>query len=249
MNNYPHLDQHAVDGMMRLVKAMRHQTRNAELELRFGVFCNGKFTAGVPHAFMDSLLTDFVANDRAANGDWDVIQDFHYTQGSDGRQVRARATYDTSTLSVTCTRCRKSKLDEVIIASNRADGIAIRAVLSEEIPVEDDVACVVVKTDLVRIRQRRRFYEGTARNWGYDLTYTWHGKNKTEAESNKELHATVYEVELDLLRGQDNFQSNQSDECIALSALLKASNLLTTDALCPSDELKLWLVPPRAPRP
>jgi hypothetical protein len=233
MDEYPHVAKAAATALADLVRRYR-STPHAELEFRFGTrSSDGKFTPGVSRKCMDTLLADMHARKDVISGDWEEGQDFIFKAPGDSRPVRARATYDVNTLTVACTRCRKMRLGEVIIGSNRADGAAVQAVFSVEEPVPDnDVPAVVVSTTMVRIRQRRCFYEGTDRttsNWVYDFTYTWQGKNKSEAEYVKEKSPPTYEVELELLAGATGYLAVSTDEHVAMSGLLKVSNMLTCD--------------------
>ena len=74
----------------------------------------------------------------------------------------------------------------------------MRVALSEETPIHSPPE--LVKPEYVRIRQRAsHLYKSTTYTLRYDLTRTWAGTSRTEAEKEQFSNAATCEVELELV--------------------------------------------------
>ena len=157
--------------------------------------------------------------------EWNEEQDFFFTLN--GTQYRTRVTYDSTTMQVKAHTIEKQNIDTQTFYVLRNDGTRhdadIRLSLKTETPVLRLQPCVT--TDMVRIKQRRRFTTSCGR-WAFDFAIIWSGPNKTSAEEAQSQKDPMFEVECELLNAAETL-AIQDDERIACSLLLKMHDLLS----------------------
>ncbi len=225
---YPNLT-FCLDETAKIVAQLR-ETPEAELEARFGVVDNetGRFKSGVPRAEIDRIIDMMQASPHlSGDEDWKEEQDFFFTLN--GSQYRSRVTYNSDTMEVNSHTIEKKNMATQTIRVLRSDNsqhdVDMRVSLKLETPVLRLQPCVT--TDLVRIKQRRRFVT-TCGRWAFDFSIIWSGKDKTTAEKVQSTCDPLFEVECELI-DSNKLLATQDDERIACSLLLKMHDLLSQD--------------------
>lgn len=224
---YPSLEQ-AIQATAPIVATLRAHP-NCELEARFGgLTAGGKFCTGVSRAMIDSVIEMMASSSHmTAEGDWNEEQDFLFS--TDSAQLRTRVSYCSETMSVSTATIEKRQAGKATFriaedsgGGDKAGPTAIRVSLKEERPVANVPACVT--SDLVRIKQRRRFTTAD-RVWAFDFGITWSGADKTEAERHQADREPMFEIECELINPAQAL-ALYDDAHIATSLLLKMQQLL-----------------------
>lgn len=224
---YPHLASTLVR-TTEMVSKLR-QCPNAELEARFGVVgADGRFRTGVSRSDIDRIIHMMQTSPHiTGDEEWKEEQDFLFTLN--GVNHRTRVSYDSQTMQVSAETIEKSVIDTNTIRVMRCDGSShdtdLRISLKTESPVFRLQSCVA--TNMVRIKQRRRFVT-TCGKWAFDFSIIWSGKDKTAAEIAQSTTEPVFEVECELIDAW-KILAMQSDERIACSLLLKMHDLLSNE--------------------
>lgn len=223
---YPFL--RCLEDTTNLIAQLR-ETPDAELEARFGVIgAKGHFSSVVSRSEIDRII-DMMQSSQYITGDdkWTEEQDFFFTLN--GVQHRTRVHYDACTMNVSAQTIEKKVLATQTVPITRSDcsrhDVDLRISLKLETPVLRLQPCV--KTDLVRIKQRRRFVT-TCGRWAFDFAIIWSGKDKTTAESAQSTCDPDFEVECELIDARQMLALHD-DERIACSILLKMHDLLSQD--------------------
>jgi len=228
-----------------------------ELEGRLGRFGPSGFDPDVGSSAFCAILVmleSFQGWSRVSQ--WEETQDVFFsttlplgTLGpeDDGRPVQVRTSVAWGTGSgaeaMEVTHVVKKKLRRVDLALQNVDvgacaigtqapGCAAfpldaRIAASLEWPVHPSALPVAVHPDLVRIKQRRRFYlpspgvEGDC--FRFDVTIVYRGKTKTEAEARQRAgDGASFEVECECLAPHAYIKSSCGDPlCLALSMVVK----------------------------
>ena len=170
---------------MTAIVARAKMTPGAELEIRFGHTCNGKFTIGVSadeFRLIHERLASNVAIERAP---WTKTRSCAY-------RSNIRVVHGALAPPV---MVRKQCIAQLLIPS-QGHGIAFKLALSEELPC-DDADAPTTPLLFIRLRDRQQFFHGSGgrRTWAYDFT-------RTQGAPNDELamHAhTVFEIELEVV--------------------------------------------------
>ena len=159
-----------------------------------------------------------------SNGNLDVV---HHTKRRIQHVDLEMRLMDLKSCSVSVTR------------DSKVSGFDIRIMASSEKKILPDLLPIAVSTDLVRIKQRRRFFltslgvEGDS--FSFDLSVVYCGRTKSEAEQNQSLQQNPrFEVEVECLRPREYLKSSGGEDImLALSLLLKCydfSSLLNQSA-------------------
>lgn len=222
---YPHLSA-VLDSTADIVAKLREQP-DAELEARFGLInSKGRFESGVTRNEIDRII-DMMQNSPHVTGDdeWKEEQDFFFTLN--GSQYRTRVNYNSDTMQVSAHTIEKKNIDTQTFRVIRPDGSGhdtdVRVSLKSEATVLRLQPCV--NTDMVRIKQRRRFVTSCGK-WAFDFSIIWSGKDKTSAEIAQSTRDPMFEVECELLDPQKTL-ATQSNDRIACSILLKMYDLIS----------------------
>ena len=223
---YPHISA-ALERTTEVVRKLREQP-DAELEARFGVInSSGKFESGVARQDIDRIIDMMQASPHVSGGDseWKEEQDFFFTLNN--TQYRTRVNYNSETMQVKAHTIEKKNIDTHTVRVVRSDGTRhdtdIRISLKSETPVLRLQPCV--STDMVRIKQRRRFTTACGK-WAFDFSIIWSGKDKTSAEYAQSTTDPMFEVECELINASEAL-AVQPDERIACSLLLKMYDLIS----------------------
>ena len=224
---YPCLNA-CLDAITEIVAQLR-DAPDAELEARFGVVGeNRRFVSGVSRAEIDRII-DMMQASSHVSGDqeWTEEQDFFFTLN--GTQYRTRVTYDSDAMKVGARTIEKKNVASRDVQIFRSDAsrhhLDMRVSLKLETPVLRLQPCV--NTDMVRIKQRRRFVTSCGR-WAFDFSIIWSGTNKTAAETAQATCDPTFEIECELIDAAQML-ATQDDARIASSLLLKMQDLLSQD--------------------
>jgi len=207
---------------------------NYELELRLGRSRGTAFVASNPeemHSKADALLTH---SSHLQSSQWRESHDFFFLDR--GLPVRSSVAFDADTLSVVTRHCRKKVVSTVDF---RVGDVSVRAALSLETPLQE-CGEATVPTTHVRIKQRRSHVLCDAEGnpyVTYDLSRTWSGRTKTEAEVRQRSNAPSHEIEVELLHNER--YAARSSAHIARSLILKAEDLVRSLA---DDESSPWML-------
>ncbi len=180
-------------------------TSHIELEARLGFWNTDKkcFQAGVDRHFMEralGMLTSFDAWSRVTP--WSEIQDFYYKDLS-GQDLRTTVLYHDQEKKVCKIHLIKKTFDRHTVLVEGTDHPDIRISLSLEQEVDSELIPQIVQTEHVRIKQRKSFYYTpcgfSEPMWVFDMTLSWSGSCKAEAEKKQYSEAPIYEIECECL--------------------------------------------------
>eukprot|EP00962_Isochrysis_galbana_P011596 scaffold3262_cov109-Isochrysis_galbana.AAC.8 len=104
------------------------------------------------------------------------------------RRVRIRSTADELRLNVHTCSCIKTRVCELVVRTDRPDGLAFKVALSTENPVPVKELGQFAETEFFRIRQTRRFTYGSSggEDWAY-TTSRWSDRAATACEQRERL--------------------------------------------------------------
>jgi hypothetical protein len=125
-----------------------------------------------------------------------------------------------------------------VTRDSRVGGFDVRVVANLERGVPSELLPIAVSTDLVRIKQRKRFFlsslgvEGEV--FSFDVSVVYSGKTKSEAERKQsQQQGPCFEVEVECLQPQEYLKSSGGEDImLALSLILKCQDF--SSALNPS---------------
>jgi hypothetical protein len=115
----------------------------------------------------------------------------------------------------------------------------LRICLNREELVPDHEIPPIVNPTLVRMKSRKSFYyksenfPATEPLWKFDITRSWTGNTKTEAEQKQKRGDTTYEVELECLNPRALMISVQHDSFYVMCSMLLKVRDLIIYAGCP----------------
>ena len=226
--NYPSLAPtiHALAQLLRSACFTNH----SEFELRLGTDNAGHFISDVGFAVHDDLLRQCSSNTSGQLVFQDWVQHVNYYFTVNGTQLRTRTIPDPSTLELHSTCIHKLRKERVEV---RCTGTPwrVRADLSVEEPVSPETLPDTVLPDRVSLVHRSSgTYQGSqdqAPSWRYDLSVTWSGRTRAEAESNQRRSDLVpeYMVELEYIGGPEAV-ARCGAEYVACSGLLKILDVI-----------------------
>ena len=185
-----------------------------EIEARLGRMEGKHFVSGVNPKYFDVLLQRLELCDAWASQDgWRESEDSTF-EDPHGRQVRQTRTCNTRECRIELSAIHKDRKASACVALARQateedspfalipTGVdAMRVSYATETPVKKESLPQLVRPLHVRIKQRRSFtlpstaLEGAA--WRFDLTRTWSGSAREEAERRQHEEPPVCEVELE----------------------------------------------------
>lgn len=223
-NRYPHLSA-SIPHVSKLV-AMLRQNPDCELEARFGVLNNRmRFETGVSREDIDRIIAMMQTSVHVyGSTGWTEEQDFFF-ESADGNLHRTRVQYTSEDMQVRPHTIKKHNYGNEtfrVMCDDQKLGIDIRVSVKMEEPILRMQTCV--KTNLVRLKQRRRFTT-TDNIWAFDFAMLWSGTTKTEAEQMQASNDPQFEIECELIDPVKALAMH-SDARIATSLLLKMCDLL-----------------------
>ena len=213
-----------------LLLAPAPRSAHLELEARLGKCDSEGFCAGVSAEFFEALVHKMdICSAWYSVTPWQEYEDviFNDVRGLAVRQTvfanRESCNLSISTqqkrhrckLTFGATTCKSCPLD-----SNVGH---VRIAVSEEIPVSKDDLPSVVMPVYVRFKQRRSYTERSSNKdsfWRYDLTKSWSGKTKQDAEQKSQGMPPVYEVEVEWVPSP-NANWNSMDKAAVVRSLIK----------------------------
>ena len=254
LQRYPHISQAALD-TAGLIKRLPQagETDNFpdgvfELEARFGKVSSDPrtpFCTGVSKEFMLqtlNLLQEFGAWQKV--GDWEEYIDYFYII-DEGPPVRTSSYADPNTHDIVTEHIRKHVRDKQdyrikpLTHQPPNNVYDIRVSLNFEEKVDAAKIPTYVTPSFVRIKSRKRFFYGHDESkeplWVYDLTRSWSGSTKEEAENKQKNDETQYEIEcecLDAVRYMADVDpqfSRQDESYVATSLLLKMARMFDVE--------------------
>lgn len=218
----------ARDALRKLMEQAR-ATPHAEVEVRFGTWDGRSFTAGVPPAVYDRLHAFLRTEGGLPETEPRETHDIFVRAPPPGAQkVRIRTKYDEQRLVTEMECCVKTRLHDVLFRTSRADGLAFKVSLSEEVPFPAERLEPVAVSYHFRIRQTRQLLygsgtaEGRPADWSYDLALTWEGRDLEEAEAAQLRGQARCELEIELV---GEYVQRHGDAHVADSLLCKALDL------------------------
>ena len=239
-----------------------------ELEGRLGKIGGTCFNPDVGSAAFCAILALLETFPRWSRiTPWEETQDIYFTAvlpsstltglDEESRPVQVRSTVRVSaTGELEVIHVVKKKLRRVDLAMQSVDvgacalgtcatGGALqpldaRIALSIEKQVPADVLPVAVSPDLVRIKQRKRFFLaslGVPKDcFSFDLTIVYQGRTKSEAEINQRRNENAsFEIECECLAPRDYLRTAGDPMCLGLSIIVKLLDFVS--ALNPSSNV------------
>ena len=195
------------------IREAKH-TEQHEIEARLGRMQDGHFISGVNQEWFNVLLQRLELCSTWSHQDaWQDSEDTTFE--SRGRQVRQSRVCNTKECRIEVRTIHKSRKACVCVplGSSRGDegqdpfhlvptGVnMMRISYSIEAPVSRQSFPEIVYPIYVRLKQRRSFVlESSAlqgASWRFDLTRTWSGKTRAEAEESQCASPPICEVELE----------------------------------------------------
>jgi hypothetical protein len=194
-----------------------------ELETRMGQIQQNKFVPGLSKPLFDRVLR-LIHSYRGWSKvtPWTEIHDFFY-DGLDNEPIRTTVMFDETQRKLHQRHIRKKKIASLDLKSHKE--IDIRIALAVEEDLDPSIIPEIVEPNLVRIKQRRSYYYTpsgmTDPAWVFDLTLTWQGSTKEEAELNQKEIDPVMEVECECLSPMLYRQHKQEDHKYVAQSLLR----------------------------
>lgn len=232
------IDDTCVEKIIPLVDNLCENLNSAELEARFGKIVDGKFIPGVTRQFMDYVLDMMQKSPYVTgNDEWTEELDVYY-KDEKNNQLRTRVNYDSELFTISTITVNKTSLNYPIDLlytpkDTKTTSFDMRISLKNE-EIVTTPPCSV-NSDLVRIKQRRRFICENL-NWAFDFSMSWSGRTRSEAEERQMNEEPKYEIECELINNQ--YAVTKTHKHIAASLLLKMIDLLPTGKLHTSSTSK-----------
>ena len=187
------------------VESSEMAASHIELEARLGFWKTDekRFETGVDRIFMEralGMLTSFDAWSRVTP--WSEMQDIYY-KAINGENLRTTILYHDQDKQVCKLHLTKKVFDRHTVLVEGSDNPDIRISLSLEQEVNADMIPQIIQPDYVRIKQRKSFYYTPLGfpepMWVFDMTLSWSGQTKAEAEKKQYSELPVYEIECECL--------------------------------------------------
>jgi len=245
-----------VERLRHLCMHERDPLVSYELEARFGVVTmtpnqqqhhnNIRFQSGVPNIVMERIMQNLASyEDWFGVREFQEMQDFVYPVHEIG-DVRTTVMYDDKhTGQLQRRHIHKDRIDSVtlkLVCNNgvmaAAGGNApylldVRVDLNREQEIRDDDPRLphLQNTSHVRIKQRRSYlYASTGAlqpTWQFDVTFSWSGQTKTQAERQQKETPPICEIECELLNPRYMLlESGRDDANVAASLLYKMADFI-----------------------
>jgi hypothetical protein len=247
LTKYPEV-YNAVQGVKDLVDEWRPDTKEGkfELEARLGKFTVSGFRPGVSFIFMEkvvSMLNTFEQWQQVT--DWVETHDHYYTLERNKPQVRTTSYFEVNPKTgrkvlrtENIRKYNKRKLDYMYVSPSTplpTDQYQydLRVALNYEESVHRAELPSILNPSLVRIKSRKRYlyksenFPSSSPIWSLDLTRSWTGKTKSEAEHKQKAGTTTYELEIECLNPKALMITPKHDHFyVACSLLLKMKDFI-----------------------
>ena len=207
---------------------------DSELEIRVGRETDsGAFRPGVSEEAFQELVDDLASyGSLKASDGWRETIDYFYETEKHGT-VRTRLTTNKADMTLHTEHCTKKMLKYSLVRSE--SGCAKVALAKETaVPVHDlPSSCVPA---FVRVKQTMSFEdvrEGAGVVWRYDLSRTWSGASRSEAEMSQHNDPPTLEVECELVDQAGVYRASRSAAHMVFEAVgeLREASLTKSTAL------------------
>lgn len=250
VHKYPQIYE-AVQSMHYVISEWTPATPQGsyELECRFGVWKGQYFQNGVSKLFVEKILSMFETFTHWGKvTDWEETHDYFYTSHDNLPMVRTTASFRTDLKTgrkrIVTDHIRKysrAKMDFQYSSVQPPDfQYDLRVCLNYEEKVSEQELPSIVNPSSVRIKSRKSFYyksedfPSSEPLWRFDITRSWNGASRSEAELKQRSGDTIFEVELECLNPKALMVSPKHDTVyVACSMLLKMKDFLSS-----ADEFK-----------
>lgn len=247
ISSQPNKAQWSVNKHSTSERGKPHETSmvnsHVELEARLGIWNENerRFVPGVSRVFMERALAMFNSYDGWTNvTQWIETQDFFYVIDSVNAKVRTTVCYESG--SIVKKHMVKTKMQQETLKINTRHDEHIRTFKSEnecpdirislslEQEIDDDKIPEMVHPTFVRIKQRKTYLyapHGFAKPvWRFDMTMSWCGDTKSDAEKTQRNEAPIYEIECECLAPTAyRLHKHEQEKYVAKSLLLKLLDL------------------------
>lgn len=246
LHKYHHIYD-AVQSVQSIVSEWKpaNERGSFELECRFGVWQGQYFENGVTKLFIEKILSMFdTFTEWKKITDWEETHDYYYANGKDtsAPMVRTTASFKvdpkTGRKSIQTQHMRKyqrAKIDFKYMGPLSDFHYDLRVGLNYEENVSEQELPSIVNPSSVRIKSRKSFYY-TSEDfpsidpiWRFDITRSWTGYSRTDAELKQRKGETTYEFELECLNPRALMVTPKHDSFyVACSMLLKMKDFMDT---------------------
>jgi len=247
LNKYPEIVE-AVQGVKELVDEWKEETGvgGYELEARLGKFTLTGFKPGVSCQFMENVIIMLKSYKKwSSETDWEETHDYYYkTDETNLPMVRTTSSFIidkvTGRRRIGADHIRKHVkrvLDYKYHSSTPASfqhNYDLRVNLSFEEVISRENLPTIVNPSFMRIKCRKSFYytseqfPSSVPIWKLDLTRSWSGASKSEAELRQKTEEPVYEIEIECINPLALMISPKHDTIyVACSLLLKMKDFVT----------------------
>lgn len=221
-----------------------------ELEARFGKRLGQHFQTGVSKQFTEKILCMFESFPNWAKiSDWEETHDYYYispNQLANLPLVRTTVIFQNNPqngkkniVTEHIRKYSKHKIDLVYTSFHapQKGGIFptpysndsqydLRVCLNYEEKVPDQELPSIINPNSVRIKSRKSYYYKSEEYpssepiWKFDITRSWTGHSKSEAEMKQKNGETNYEIELECLNPRAAMVSPKHDSFYVMTSLL-----------------------------
>lgn len=229
------------DQARRLLRGMTpgESPSTDELEGRLGRMCDGRFVPGVSSVWFQTLAVRLERYPGWAHqSQWVEIEDTFFSH--DGRDFRQSRTCNAVTCRVDLSTIQKTRGPSRVILTEQlalvqndilpTDVTALRISQATETECDCQHLPPIVTPTYVRIKQRKTFRLNSQRcsggGWKFELTRSWAGRNREEAELCQRSSDPVNEVEVEWLPPPDATPGSDEYERLLVSLVEKLCSLL-----------------------
>ena len=212
-----------------------------ELELRLGrTTPAGDFVASVDALWFSTLLRRLeLCPDWVQKTHWIETED-NFFRDLDGQIVRQTRLCDPDTCCVRLDTVCKQRQSQTVVPTPQLSSPtneilpsrvnAVRFAVSREEPVDGSKLPNIVEVTHTRIKQRKRFAAASHQHpgclWWFDLTRTWGGQNREDAEQKQHSEPATHEVEIEFHCDPASCKTAPEPNTVLHALLLKAVSLL-----------------------
>ena len=226
-----HMTVLAIAKQVKLLRKLTQQSKHDakmhfELEARLGTYSGNSFTPGVNYETLEHIqrMLESYDNWDSMSPQWVEMHDYFYPSPTiEGGNIRSTVQFqpDSARKSIDIVHLLKkrlSKLDVAYQGEGTESAYNMRFTLAQEVTIDKDDVPDIVKPRFIRIKKRREFSKGC---WRFDLTKTWSGATRIEAEQ-KMNSEPIYEVEVECIDPKSYLsQDYHTDQYVATSILVK----------------------------
>jgi len=196
-----------------------------ELELRIGIFENGKFQSGINYELFLEIYKDLMTCESIEKSEpWSEVMDVFFNLN--GEEYRTRVSYPNDTMKISSETIIKKKKKQCHVELE--DKYNFRVSVSEEKIVFNEKVPYIVNPTYVRLKHTKTFYitnESNIKYWRIDLGKTWGAATRTEVEEKQHSESPTYEVECELMNAE-NYLRKKTDEETLKSIITKGLSIL-----------------------